>query len=66
MTKEEDEDTSELDSLIDFNDEAVEAAEKAAAQKALKEMHKQRVYVEKHSQIRESERSLHFPIFERR
>ena len=39
MTGEEDEDTSEVDSLIDFNDEeAVEAAEKAAAQKALKEM----------------------------
>ncbi len=39
MTREENEDTSEVDSLIDFNDvEAVEAAEKAAEQKALKEM----------------------------
>jgi hypothetical protein len=39
MDGEEDEDTSEADSLLGFNDEiAVEAAEKAAAKKALKEM----------------------------
>jgi hypothetical protein len=39
MTRKEDGDTSEEDSLLDFNDvEAVEAAEKAAQQKALKEM----------------------------
>ena len=39
MDGEEDEDTSEADSLLGFNDEiAVEAAEKAAERKALKEM----------------------------
>jgi hypothetical protein len=59
MTGEEDEDTSEVDSLIDFNDEGcTESIERNA--------NEQRIYLEKHSQIGERERSLHFPIFERR
>jgi hypothetical protein len=39
MTEEEDSDTSEVDELIDYNEQKeIEAAKKAAEQKALKEM----------------------------
>ncbi len=68
MTGEEDSDTSEVDELIDYNEQdEIEAAKKVAEQKELKKnANEQRICVEKHSQIRESERSLHFPIFERK
>jgi hypothetical protein len=62
-------DTSEEDSLIDYNEEdEIEAAQKATERKALKEMliNNGLIYVEKPSQIRESETTLHFPIFERK
>ncbi len=63
-------DTSEEDSLIDYNDEdEIEAAQKATEQKALKQMltnNRFALRIEKPSQIRESEATLHFPIFERK
>jgi hypothetical protein len=62
-SEEEDNDSSEVDSLLGkFSAEvAVEATEKAAARKALKEMLTSNGFA-----LRTSERSLHFPIFERR
>ncbi len=52
-------DTSEENSLVDYNeDDEVEAAQKAADQKALKEMLA-------NNENRESEAIFHFPIFER-